>query len=69
MPTQKITKNTTLEKILKIKGAEEVLAKFNFPCLSCPMAAQEINFLKIGDVCKTYGIELEKVINELKKLY
>ena len=64
----KITKTTTLEKVLKIKGAEKVLSKYNFPCLTCPMAQMEMNSLKLGDICNMYGIDLEKVLKELNKL-
>lgn len=64
----KITKTTTLEKVLKIKGAEKVLSKYNFPCLTCPMAQMEMNSLKLGDICSMYGIDLEKVLKDLNKL-
>lgn len=64
----KITKDSTLGKILEVKGAEEILSKLNFPCLSCPMAQMEMNSLKLGDVCGMYGIELEKVLKELNRL-
>ena len=64
----KINKTTTLEKVLKIKGAEKVLSKYNFPCLTCPMAQMEMNSLKLGDICNMYGIDLEKVLKELNKL-
>ena len=62
-----ITKNTTLEKILEKKGADEILAKHGVPCLSCPMASQEIDKLKIGEVCKMYELNLEKILKELNK--
>lgn len=68
MINKKIDENTTLEKVLKIKGAEKVLAKFNFPCLSCPMARYEIGVLKLGEVCKGYGLDLKKILKELEKL-
>jgi hypothetical protein len=63
----KITQNTTLEKILEKKGAEKVLAKYNLPCLSCPMAKFEISLLKIGEVCKMYNLPLEKILKDLNK--
>lgn len=63
----KITEKTTLEKILDIKGAYEILATNGVPCLSCPMAAMEIDKLKIGEVCKLYGLNLEKILKELNK--
>jgi len=64
---KKINKNDTLAVILKKEGAQAVLQKHNFPCLTCPMAKFEIENLKIGQVCEMYGINLEKVIEELNK--
>ncbi len=61
----KIIAKTTLAEILKYPEAEKILAKHNLPCLSCPMAKFEIENLKIGDVCKMYGIDLEKLLKEL----
>lgn len=51
----KITKDTTLEKILKIPGVEEILTKYNLPCLSCPLAAGESSYLKIGKIAEIYN--------------
>lgn len=64
---KKITKKTTLKKILEIKGAEKILAKFNVPCMSCPYASFEIGKLEIGQVCKTYGLNLEKILSKLNE--
>lgn len=64
----KINKDTTLSKILKIKGAEGILEKHKLPCLQCPMAQMEIEFLKLGDVCNMYGLDLEKILKDLNKL-
>ena len=62
-----ITKNTILSEVLKQKGAENILAKYNLPCLTCPMAKFEIESLKLGQVCETYGIDIEKLLKELNK--
>lgn len=62
---KKITKNTILEEILKIPDAEKILAKYNFPCISCPMAAYESKVLKIGQTAKIYGIDVDNLIKEL----
>jgi len=64
----KITSKTTLEKILEKKGADKVLVENGVPCLSCPMAPLEIDKLKIGEVCKMYGLNLEKILKEVNKL-
>ena len=62
-----VTLETTLAEILKQKGAEEILAKYNLPCLTCPSAASEIKMLKIGEVCVAYNIDCEKLLKELNK--
>jgi len=62
-----IDENTTLEKILKMPEAEEVLAKYRLPCLTCPWAAYEIKMLKIGRVAKTYDLDLGRLLKELNK--
>ncbi|MFC1663983.1 DUF1858 domain-containing protein [Patescibacteria group bacterium] len=64
----KVTSNTTLVEILKHPGAKKILAKHNFPCLECPMAKLEIESLEIGRVCKVYGIDFKKLLEELNKL-
>jgi hybrid cluster-associated redox disulfide protein len=61
----KITKDTILSEILELKGAEKILGKYNLPCLSCPMAKFEVEKLKIGEVCETYGINLEELLKDL----
>jgi hypothetical protein len=63
-----ITAGTTLEKIINIKGAEKVLAKYRVPCISCPMAPLELDKLKIGQVCKIYNLDLEGILEALNKL-
>jgi len=65
----KITGETTLAEVLKLSGAEEILAKYNLPCLSCPMAKFEIEKLKIADVCKMYNINIRKLLGELNGVY
>lgn len=64
----KITEKTPLGKILKHKEAEKVLLKYNFPCLFCPFSKMEIGNLEIGKVCEIYGIDGQKVIEELNKI-
>jgi hypothetical protein len=66
--SNQLTKETVLADILEISGAEEVLAKYNLPCLTCPFAKLEMSELKIGEVCKMYGIDDEKLVEELNKL-
>ena len=63
----KITDKTTLEKIMEKNGAEEILVKHGVPCVSCPMAKFEIEKLKIGEVCRMYGLPLKDILNDLNK--
>jgi len=65
---EKINEKTTLATILCIEGAAVILAKHNLPCLTCPMAAQEISKLKIGTVAQMYGLNLKAILKELNQL-
>lgn len=65
---KKITEKTTLKEILEIKGAEDILAKYNMPCLTCPMAEVEMKTLTLGQICQMYGINLEKLLKEVNEL-
>jgi len=64
----KITRNTTLAKVLEINGAEKILSKFQMPCLGCAMAQMEMSSLKLGNICSMYGIDLNKLLKELNAL-
>jgi len=63
----KITKDSFLSDILKLTGAEEILATHNLPCLWCPMAKFEMDKLKIGQICEMYNIDAEKLLKALNK--
>lgn len=64
---KKITEKTTIKEILENKEAEKILIKHNLPCLSCPLSRFEIGELKIGEVCRLYGIDLKSLLDELNK--
>jgi len=64
----KITESTTLTEILKSPEASKILAKYNLPCLHCPMAVYEMGMLKIGEVARMYGIDLKGLLEELNKI-
>lgn len=61
------TEDTTLSKILETEEGKRVLQENGVPCVSCAMAAEEINFLKIGEVADMYGLDKEKIIKELNE--
>ncbi|MFH1462486.1 MAG: DUF1858 domain-containing protein [bacterium] len=64
----KITKDATLSELLENPKAQEILAKYNLPCLACPMAKFEMESLKLGDICKMYQIDIDAILKELNKL-
>lgn len=64
-----INENTTLADILKIPGADKVLAKYKVPCLTCAFAQIEMEKLKIGDICKMYRIDAKKLLRDINKIY
>jgi len=64
----KVDKHTKLGKIMKMKGMEKILTKYNVPCVSCPMAKMEIDSLEIGYVCKLYGLPEKEIILEINKI-
>ncbi|MBN1900372.1 hypothetical protein JW926_03490 [Candidatus Sumerlaeota bacterium] len=63
--SERITHETILGDILKKPYGSKVLSKFRIPCLHCPMAALEMGILRIGDVSRMYGIDLENLLKEL----
>jgi len=64
----KITKDTMLVEVMAQESGKEVLAKHKVPCLICPMAQYEIHDLTVGDVCKMYGVDLKKLLEDLNKI-
>ena len=63
----KYTKETVLEEVLKHPKAGEILSKHKVPCLGCAMAAYEMSTLTLDQIGKTYGIDIEEILNELNK--
>jgi len=60
-----ITEQSLLGDILKKPYGKKVLSQFRLPCLSCPMAALEMGVLKIGDVSRMYGVDLQGLLKAL----
>jgi hypothetical protein len=61
----KITENTKLAEILEYPLVEDILRKFNLPCLTCPMVKFELETLTLGQVSGAYGLDLENMLTEL----
>jgi hybrid cluster-associated redox disulfide protein len=64
---KKITKDTTLEKVMDVPGAQEILGKFGVPCVTCPYAKMEMDKLTLEGIAKTYGVDLDGLLKELNK--
>lgn len=63
----KITKDTLLAELLMYPELYETLYKLGVPCIACPLAGFEANFLTLEAVANTYGLDLEKLIKELNE--
>jgi hypothetical protein len=63
----KVTKKTKLAKLLDDKIAQKVLAKYDFPCLSCSHARSEMEALELGTVCEMYDLDIDKIIKDLNE--
>ena len=63
--TDKYTKETKLEEVMKSPDARDIISKFNIPCLHCPMAAYEAKMLTLGQISSNYGIDLDGLLKEL----
>jgi len=60
-----ITEQSLLGDVLKKPYGKRILSQFRLPCLSCPMAALEMGVLKIGDVSRMYGVDLQGLLKAL----
>lgn len=56
---------TTLQEVMELSGVEDVLVKYNVPCLGCPMAKIEMQDLTIGQICSNYGIDQAGLLADL----
>ena len=65
MENKEITAESTLAELMNHENGQKAMAKYNVPCLTCPMAAMEMNELKVGQICEMYGIDLEGLLEEV----
>lgn len=63
----KFTEKSKLADIIKNPKAEEILKKYNVPCLFCPMAKLEMDRLRIGEIAENYGIDLKNLLKDLNE--
>jgi len=63
-----INEKTKLSQILELKGAEEILQKFEVPCLTCPMMQVEMDTLTIGEIAKMYALDLDGILEALNQI-
>ncbi len=41
------------------------MAKYEVPCLGCPMAAMEMKDLKIKEIADKYDLDLKSILDDL----
>ncbi len=68
MKNKKLSKNSTLAEILKIRDSEKILARHQVPCLSCSFATYEMRELTLGEIAKIYQLDLQAILKELNQL-
>lgn len=68
MTGRKFTEETTIEEVLKHPRAALVLARHGIPCPTCPLARVEMGRLKLGEVARAYGADLERLLEELNEV-
>jgi len=56
---------TTLEEVMEFPGVEDILVKYDVPCLGCPMAKMEMQDLTIGQICSNYSIDQAGLLADL----
>ena len=56
---------STLGEVLNHKKGPELLAKYHVPCISCHMAATELDSLTLKDLGGAYGIDIKGLIKDL----
>lgn len=67
MSREKITEDTSLEEVLRHREAIPILVKYGLPCSGCPLARFEMGRLKVGDVTRRYGIDINSLLNALNQ--
>lgn len=61
----KFTAQSKLADIMAVDGKTEILLHHGVPCVSCSMFGFELQFLEIGAVAQTYGVNLEPLLADL----
>ena len=67
MTERKITEDMTLEEILRYPETGSILVKHGIHCPTCPFAGFEMGRLKIGDVARNYGVDVDNLLKELNE--
>lgn len=63
----KYSDKSTLGEVLNHKKGQELLGKYHVPCISCHMAASELDSLTLKDLAGAYGVNIKGLINDLNK--
>jgi len=61
------TGDTTLEEVLKDPRGALILRRYGIPCPICPLARAEMKELKLKDVARMYGVDLDSLLRALNE--
>jgi hybrid cluster-associated redox disulfide protein len=60
------TKKSTLKEIIENNSKnEEILHENGVPCITCPFAKMEMDKLTLEQICNTYELNVEKILEVL----
>jgi hypothetical protein len=63
----KYTEASTLAEALAHPKGTIILMKHNVPCPHCPMMAQESGHITLGQIAKTYNLDLKALLEALNQ--
>ena len=67
MSRRKITKDTTILELFKMPNMYKKLMELGVPCVVCPIVGYEQAFLTLEMVARAYGLDLDRILDELNK--
>ena len=64
---RRISEETSLAEVMRRPETLQVLVNHGIPCVACPMARFEMESLRVGDVAKAYGIDVDRLMKDLNE--
>ncbi len=65
---RKYTEDTKLSEVISSPEARRIIDRYNLPCMNCAMAAYEASILTLGQISRTYGLNIDELLKELNEI-